>query len=86
MHMGMTIGPKFPQLPTVTSGAEAVGAYYAARRAEGHGESLRVSVNRHGTAEVSPAVEADIVRDDAIGGLFRKVFNLLAPPFEGLKV
>ena len=81
----MTIGPKFPQPPAMTPGAGAVGAGCAARRAEGLGESLRVSVNPYGTAEVDAAAEADITRDDAIGGLFKYVFNLQAPPFEGLK-
>ena len=68
----------------MTPGAGAVGAGCATRRAEGLGDPLRVSVNPYGAAGIDPAVEADIVRDDAIGGLFRKAFNLPAPPFEGL--
>ena len=78
----MTIGSKLPPtaMPPETGFA---GATPGKRPVLLSGESVRVTTSLASSAEgVEAAVEDDLRRDDALGGLFKQAFDLPAPELD----
>ena len=75
----MTIGSKPPLTTAMPLGAG--GDVTPGKRQEVlSGAAVRVTVGEASAAEeVDPAVEGDLRRDDALGGMCEKAFNLPAP-------
>ena len=78
--MSMTIGSNIPPLTAMPQGAGFADETTGKKSAFLSGASVRVTAGAMSDAEgVDPAVEADLRRDDALGGMFAGVFNLPAP-------
>lgn len=79
----MTIGPKLPPATAMPQGAGLADARPGKRQEVLSGAAVRVTSGAVSSAEgVDPAVEGDLRRDDALGGLFKTAFALPAPEFD----
>ena len=80
--MSMTIGPNLP--PTaMPQGAGFADATPGKKSAFLAGAAVRVTAGAMSDAEgVDSTVEADLRRDDKLGGMFAEAFNLSAPAYD----
>ena len=79
--MSMTIGPNLP--PTaMPQGAGVVDGRSGKRQEVLSGAAVKVTTGTTSAAEgVDSTVEADLRRDDKLGGMFAEAFDLPAPAF-----
>ena len=78
--MSMTIGPRVTQPTAMPPGTGFADATTGNPPAFFSGKSVRVTAGAASAAGgVDPAVEGDLRRDDALGMLFKKAFDLPVP-------
>lgn len=84
--MSMTIGPKLPPATAIPQGAGLAGKAPGKGQEVLSGAALRVTSGTAPAAEgVEAAVEGDLRRDDKLGGMFARAFDLPAPEFDEMR-